>query len=68
MRTNIVLDEKLVSEAQKITGIKTRRALVDYSLRELIRRKKQRDITRLFGKIHWEGDLDKMRQRRGFAQ
>jgi Arc/MetJ family transcription regulator len=67
MRTNIVLDDKLVSEALRITGIKTRRALVDYSLRELIRRKKQKDITRLFGKIHWEGDLEAMRQDRRFS-
>ena len=67
MRTNIVLDDKLVSEALRITGIKTRRALVDYSLRELIRRKKQKDLTRLFGKIHWEGDLETTRQQRRFS-
>jgi Arc/MetJ family transcription regulator len=68
MRTNIVLDEDLVAKAQKITGIKTRRALVDFSLREVIRRKKQRNLSRLFGKIHWTGDLEEMRGGRKFAR
>ncbi len=64
MRTNIILDEKLVENGLKATGLKTRRALVDYALRELLRRKSQRKILELQGKVTWEGNLSDMRQRR----
>jgi Arc/MetJ family transcription regulator len=56
-RTNVVLDDKLVSECQKATGIKTRRALIDYALQELLRRQRQKRALRLKGTISWEGDL-----------
>jgi len=65
-RTNIVMDEKLIEEGMKTTGIKTRRALVDYALRDLLRRESQKRILELKGKVHWEGDLSSMRKgRRG---
>lgn len=64
IRTNVVLDEKLINEALKITKIKTRRNLIDYALRELIRHEKQLKILQLRGKIHWEGDLDTSREGR----
>lgn len=63
-RTNIVLDEELIKKGLKVTGIKTRRALVDHALRELLRRESQKRILQLRGKIHWEGNLDEMRQMR----
>jgi Arc/MetJ family transcription regulator len=63
-RTNIVLDDKLVAECRRLTGIKTTRALVDYSLNELRRRKKQLRLLELEGKIEWEGDLNAMREGR----
>ncbi|HEY4246938.1 MAG TPA: type II toxin-antitoxin system VapB family antitoxin [Lacunisphaera sp.] len=63
-RTNIVLDEKLVREGLKSTGMKTRRALVDHALRELVRREKQVELMTLKGKIHWTGNLDGMRRTR----
>lgn len=63
-RTNIVLDEALVKEALKLSGIKTRREVVDAALQMLVRQKKQvRMIQRLKG-IGWEGDLDQMRRSR----
>lgn len=63
-RTNIVLDEALVKEALKLSGIKTRREVVDAALQMLVRQKKQvRMIRRLKG-IGWEGDLDQMRRSR----
>lgn len=64
MRTNIVLDEKLVKFALKITKIKTRKALIDYALRELLRHAKQREFLTLRGKIHWEGNLESSREGR----
>jgi Arc/MetJ family transcription regulator len=63
-RTNIVLDEKLVRQGLRSTGMKTRRALVDYALRELVRREKQVGLLALKGKIRWEGDLEAMRSTR----
>lgn len=63
-RTNIVLDEKLVNAALKATKIKTRRALIDYALHELLRHAKQKELLSLRGKIHWEGNLDISRQGR----
>jgi len=64
-RTNIEMDEKLIETAKKLTGIKTCKDLVDYSLRQTVRREKQKRILDLFGKIHWEGDLVEMRSGRG---
>lgn len=57
LRTHIVLDKKLV----EATGLKTRRQLVEYALRELVRHHQQRKLLDLKGKITWEGDLASMR-------
>ena len=65
-RTNIVIDEELLEAGLKATGIKTRRALVDFALRDLLRRENQGKILELKGKINWEGDLASMRRRREF--
>ena len=63
-RTNIVLDESLVRQGLKVTGLKTRRALVQYALEELVRREKQTDLLALEGRVSWTGNLDAMRRRR----
>ena len=62
MRTNIVLDEELVAEAMRRTGIKTKRAVVEEALRTLIQMKRQEEILALRGKLNWQGDLDEMRR------
>ena len=62
MRTNIVLDEALITEAMRRTGIKTKRAVVEEALRTLIQLKRQDEILALRGKIQWDGDLDQMRR------
>jgi Arc/MetJ family transcription regulator len=63
-RTNVVLDDRLVEDCLQATGIKTRRALIDHALRELLRHESQTKILELKGRIHWEGDLDEWRQGR----
>ena len=63
-RTNVVLDEKLIKDCIKVTGIKTQKALIDHALRELLRHEKQIEILNLKGKINWDGNLDKWRQGR----
>jgi Arc/MetJ family transcription regulator len=60
-RTNVVLDDVLVEKCQRVTGIRTRRSVIDHALRELLRRGNQRKILELKGKISWVGDLHAMR-------
>lgn len=64
MRTNIVLDDELVDRAQKLTGIKTKREVVQEALRVLILLNEQKEIRRWRGKLHWDGNLDEQRQSR----
>jgi Arc/MetJ family transcription regulator len=61
MRTNIVIDDNLMAEAQRVSGLKTKRETVEEALRLMIRVKKQSEIRKYRGKLYWEGDLDKMR-------
>ena len=49
MRSTIDIDEKLLKEAQKITGAKTKKELVNLSLQELIRKKRKEHLISLFG-------------------
>jgi Arc/MetJ family transcription regulator len=63
-RTNVVLDDDLLEDCIKATGIKTRKALIDHALRELLRRENQTKILDLKGNIDWEGNLDEWRQGR----
>ncbi|HIJ64319.1 MAG TPA: type II toxin-antitoxin system VapB family antitoxin [Candidatus Hydrogenedentes bacterium] len=63
-RTNVVLDDELVRKCQEVTGIATRRALIDHALRELLRHERQKEILSLEGKIQWDGDLAAWRKGR----
>lgn len=66
-RTHLVLDEQLIEAGLKATGFKTQTELVDYALRELLRRENQKQLLELKGRIHWEGNLDEIRQGRVFS-
>lgn len=61
MRTNIVIDDKLMQDTLRATGLKTKREAVELGLRTLLRLRRQEDIRRLRGKLAWQGDLDAMR-------
>lgn len=61
VRTNVVIDEDLIEAGLKATGLKTRRDLIDFALRDLLRRKGQRGLMELKGAIVWRGNLDRMR-------
>jgi Arc/MetJ family transcription regulator len=61
MRTNIVIDDKLMKETLRLTGLKTKREAVELGLRTVVRLRKQEDIRRFRGKLNWQGDLDAMR-------
>jgi Arc/MetJ family transcription regulator len=61
MRTNIVIDDKLMKDTLRVTGLKTKREVVELGLRTLLRLRQQEEIRRFRGKLAWEGDLDAMR-------
>lgn len=61
MRTNIVIDDKLMEDTMRLTGLKTKREAVELGLRTLLRLRQQEQIRRLRGKLPWAGDLDAMR-------
>jgi Arc/MetJ family transcription regulator len=61
MRTNIVIDDKLMEEALRATGLKTKKEAVELALRTLLRFQRQTQIRSLRGKLDWRGELDAMR-------
>jgi len=61
MRTNIEIDDRLMSDVLKATGLKTKKDAVELGLKTLIRLNKQENIKKLRGKLQWTGDLEEMR-------
>jgi Arc/MetJ family transcription regulator len=61
MRTNIVIDDRLMTETLRATGLKTKREAVELGLRTLLRLRQQEQIKRFRGKLDWQGELDAMR-------
>ena len=61
MRTNIVIDDKLMADTLRITRLKTKREAVELGLLTLLRLQKQQEIRRFKGKLNWQGDLNAMR-------
>ena len=64
MRTNIEIDDTLMEDAMRLSGLKTKRAVIDAALQMFVRVKRQSDILKLAGKVRWEGNLDEMREGR----
>ena len=65
MRTNIVLDEELVAEASRLTGIRVRRKLVDEALRTLIAVRRRQNLLDLEGKVRFADGYDYKATREG---
>ncbi len=61
MRTNIVIDDQLITDVQKITGIKTKKGVVEEGLKLLLRLKRQQVVRNRRGKLKWTGNLETMR-------
>jgi Arc/MetJ family transcription regulator len=61
MRTNIVIDDKLMNAALKTSGLLTKKDVVEEALKLLVQVKKQSRLKKLRGKLKWEGNLDEMR-------
>ena len=64
-RTNIDIDESLVSKARKLTRLKTKRQIVDRALELLVRTETRKGLLRYYGTGVWKGDLRKSRRNRG---
>jgi Arc/MetJ family transcription regulator len=61
MRTNIEIDDKLMKDTLRATGLKTKREAVELGLRTVLRLRQQEGLRRLRGKLDWQGNLDAMR-------
>ena len=61
MRTNIDIDDQLMRQAMRSSGARTKKATVEAGLRLLVETHAQRTITRLRGKVQWQGDLNQSR-------
>jgi Arc/MetJ family transcription regulator len=64
LRTNIDIDDALLKEAQKLSGLRTRKAVVERALEAFIRAAREREALKMFGKLQWEGDLATSREGR----
>lgn len=61
MRTNIIIDDTLMNETLRLTGLKTKREAVELGLQTLLRLRQQEEIRGFRGKLDWQGNLEQMR-------
>lgn len=59
-----MIDEELIKKGIEYTGLKTKKEVVNFALRELVRRKERKEILQIKGKLRWEGNLEEMRRNR----
>ncbi len=62
MRTNIVIDDRLMADAMAASGARSKRETVELGLKILTRLGRQVEIRQLRGQLDWSGDLDMMRR------
>ena len=67
MRTNIEIDDALMAEAQKLSGLPTKKQTVEEALRLMVQLRRQREFRKAFGKYAWNGNLAESRKGRGAA-
>jgi len=65
MRTNIVLDDKLIERALKVSGLRTKKELITIALKEFVRNRSRLDIRQLKGKINFRDDYNYKKLRQG---
>ncbi len=63
MPTNLAIDDNLLNLAKKIGKHKTKREVVNEALQEYIQRRKQIEITKMFGKVEYDENYDYKTQR-----
>lgn len=62
MRTNVVIDDRLMAEALRAGGYSTKKSTIEAGLRLLVQFRSQQKLRGLRGKIAWQGDLNDMRR------
>jgi Arc/MetJ family transcription regulator len=67
MRTNIDIDDKLMADAQKVTGLATKKQTVEQALRLMVKLRRQQEVGAAFGKYPWRGNLARSRKGRAIA-
>lgn len=63
-RTNVVLDSELIDEAARLTGLKTKKDVINFALDELIKQQYRKKLLAIRHPGLWQGDLDGMRAKR----
>jgi Arc/MetJ family transcription regulator len=64
MRTNIEIDDKLMADAQKASGLATKKQTVEEALRLMVKLRRQQEVNAAFGKFPWRGNLERSRKGR----
>jgi Arc/MetJ family transcription regulator len=67
MRTNIEIDDDLMAQAQKASGLPTKKQTVEEALRLMVKLRRQRQVHTAFGKYRWRGNLARSREGRGIG-
>ncbi len=65
MRTNVVLDDNLINEAMKLTGVKTKKDVISFALQELVNSVKRKNLLDIAGKISFQESYDYKSMREG---
>ena len=61
MRTNVVIDDRLMADALKSSGLKTKKDAIEAGLKLLVRQARQMKVREFRGKLRWQDDLEAMR-------
>lgn len=65
MRTNVVIDDSLMKQAMQLSGLSTKKEVVDRALFEFVQRRSRKDLAELRGKIKFADDYDYKENRKG---
>jgi Arc/MetJ family transcription regulator len=61
MKINLEIDNSLISEIKSLTKLKTKKEIIHTALQHFLSYSQRKEMVNLFGKVEWEGDLNKMR-------
>ncbi len=62
MRTNVIIDDQLMAQALKLSGLPTKKGAIEAGLKLLVQFSRQEKVRGYRGKLSWKGDLDSLRK------
>ncbi len=65
MRTNIVIDDELIDKAKRLSGLSTKRAVVERALTDFVENLQRKDLLEISGKIDFCDDYNYKKMRAG---